>query len=298
MQSSRSIFFILCLVVIPFPCLAESFEASSAPLPEETIQVEVAWVSPETSRLEDFRDIIHSVLEPLVPMVASQDDAPFQVAVIYVPSPKPFTGEYAGTLPDPLEPVNRAFFYFNDKLYFWVLRPMASGYSAVVPEGMRVSVRNFFSNLTTPIRLVNCLLQANFSCVGTEALRFLLNTTVGVAGFFDPAKKDFDIEKKDKDFGQTLGVYGIGPGIYFVWPILGPSSIRDSVGLIGDLFLDPQNYLITDLPLNLAIKSYTQVNETSLTLGEYEDLKKSALDPYTALKDAYFQYRQGKIKEK
>jgi phospholipid-binding lipoprotein MlaA len=152
--------------------------------------------------------------------------------------------------------------------------------------------------VTTPIRLVNCLLQVNFSCAGTEALRFFLNTTVGVAGFFDPAKKDFKYEKKEKDFGQTLGVYGIGPGIYFVWPIIGPSSIRDSVGFIGDLFLDPQNYLIESLWINLAVKSYHQVNETSLTLGDYEDLKKGALDPYTALKDAYFQYRQGKINEK
>jgi phospholipid-binding lipoprotein MlaA len=298
MKSIHSILLMLCLVIIPLSSLADSFEASSASPSEETVGVEVALVSPETSKLGDLGKGIDTGVEPPVPMGASWDDTPLQVAIVYVPSPKPSAGEYAGTIPDPLEPVNRAFFYFNDKLYFWVLRPAASGYSAVVPEGVRVSVRNFFSNVTTPIRLVNCLLQANFSCAGTEALRFFLNTTVGVAGFFDPAKKDFKYEKKEKDFGQTLGVYGIGSGFYFVWPIVGPSSLRDTVGFVGDLFLDPQNYLIEPLWINLAVKSYYQINETSLTLGDYEDLKKGALDPYTALKDAYFQYRQSKIKEK
>ena len=293
MKSIHSFFLILCLVIIPLPCLAEFFEASSAPLLEETVLVEVARVPPEISKSEDLRDSI-----PAGSIDASHDDRTLRMAVVYVPPPQASAGEYAGTIPDPFEPLNRAFFYFNDKLYFWGLRPAASGYSAVVPEAVRVSVRNFFSNVTTPIRLVNCLLQANFRCVGTETLRFFLNTTIGVAGFFDPAKTEFNIERKDKDFGQTLGVYGIGTGFYLVWPILGPSSLRDSFGFVGDFFLDPQNYLITSLPVNFAIKAYDQVNETSLALGEYEDLKSGALDPYTALKDAYFQYRQNKIKEK
>ncbi len=299
MKSICSISFLLCLIVIPLPCLAETFEASSAPSPEEMVQVELAvLVSSEVSGTGDFRDNVHPVVETPVSMDGPQDDAPLQVAVIYVPPPKSSTEEYAGTISDPLEPMNRAFFYFNDKLYFWALKPAASGYGAVIPGEVRVSIRNFFSNVTTPIRFVNCLLQGNFNCVGTEALRFFLNTTVGVAGFFDPAKKDFKIEKTNKDFGQTLGVYGIETGSYFVWPFLGPSSVRDSIGFIGDLFLDPQTYLITSLPINLAVRAYSQVNETSLTLGEYEDFKKSALDPYTALKDAYFQYRQGKVKER
>jgi phospholipid-binding lipoprotein MlaA len=202
------------------------------------------------------------------------------------------------TLADPLEPINRTFFVVNDKLYFWVLKPVATGYKAVFPQDARLGVRNFFSNLTTPIRLVNCLLQAKFKGAGNETVRFLVNTTFGLAGFVDTAKKEFKIEKEETDFGQTLGLWRIGPAFFINWPILGPSSLRDTVGFAGDLFLDPQNYLITSIPINLAVKAYNQINETSLTLGEYEDFKAASLDPYVALKDAYHQYRQNKIKGK
>jgi phospholipid-binding lipoprotein MlaA len=201
-------------------------------------------------------------------------------------------------LADPLEPVNRVFFQFNDKLYFWVLKPVASGYRAVVHQDIRVGVRNFFSNLLTPVRFVNCLLQANFKGAGTETARFALNSTFGLAGFLDPAKKEFHLEKKEEDFGQTLGVWGIGPAFYINWPILGPSSLRDSFGFVGDMFLDPLTYLDASTPVKLAIRSFDRVNDTSLRIGDYEDLKKDALDPYVALKDIYDQYRRNKIKER
>jgi len=213
------------------------------------------------------------------------------------PEESPEPEERSEIIPDPLEPVNRIFFKFNDKLYFWVLKPAATGYKAVVPQGLRVSVRNFFSNLTTPVRLVNCLLQANIKGAGTETGRFLLNSTFGLAGFMDPAKEEFHLEKKEEDLGQTLGVWGLGPGIYINWPILGPSSPRDTVGFIGDLFLDPRTYILTD-PVYYVVRPFELVNDTSLRIGEYEDLKKDALDPYVALKDIYFQYRRNKIKER
>lgn len=203
-------------------------------------------------------------------------------------------------IPDPLEPVNRAFFKFNDKLYFWVLKPVASGYKAVLPEDARIGVRNFFSNLTTPIRLVNCLLQADFRGGGTEAIRLVVNSTFGLAGFLDTAKKEFHIEKRDKDFGQTLGVYGMRSVFYVDWPILGPSSLRDTIGFVGDLALDPRTYVF-NVPWTYMVsgaRSLDVVNNTSLTIGEYEDLKKAALDPYVAVRDAYFQYRQHKIRNR
>jgi phospholipid-binding lipoprotein MlaA len=201
-------------------------------------------------------------------------------------------------IPDPLEPINRAFFQFNDKLYFWVLKPVASVYKSVLHQEIRVGIRNIFSNLVTPVRFVNCLLQANFKGAGTEVFRFVLNTGLGLGGFFDPAKKEFNIEKKEEDFGQTLGVWGLGPAIYFNWPILGPSSLRDTIGFAGDMFLDPQNYLLPSTPVKIAVRSYERVNDTSLRIGDYEDLKKEALDPYTSLKDIYSQYRLKKIKER
>ncbi len=201
------------------------------------------------------------------------------------------------SIADPLEPLNRAIFYFNDRLYFWIIRPIAIGYRKLMPEPLRVCVRNFFSNLYTPVRAVNCLLQGKIKSFGTELVRFVVNTTMGVLGFGDPAKEVFALEKQDEDLGQTLGCLGIGPGIYINWPILGPSSVRDTVGLIGDAFLDPINYIVGPTRYNAAVRGYRGINETSLSIGEYEDLKDASLDPYVSLKDAYFQSRQHKIKK-
>ncbi len=192
---------------------------------------------------------------------------------------------------DPLEPLNRAFFQFNDKLYFWVLKPVSKGYAYVVPQTGRRGVRNFFSNLATPVRLVNCTLQAEFTGAWVEVERFAINTTVGVAGFGDPARKWWHMEKHDEDLGQTLGRYGVGPSIYINWPVLGPSCVRDTVGLVGDSFLDPVNYVVPRTAPNVAVKSVDVVNGTSLRPGEYEDFKDAAIDPYSALRDAYYQYR-------
>lgn len=196
---------------------------------------------------------------------------------------------------DPLEPWNRAMFTFNDKLYFWVLKPVAKGYSAVVPEWGRVRVRNIFQNITMPVRFANNLLQLKIKGAGTELLRFAFNTTVGVGGMFDVAK-NIDLKAQDEDLGQTLGVYGIGNGFYLVWPVLGPSSLRDTVGTVGDFFLDPV-YYISDTGLRIAVRSLDVTNTTSLHIGDYEDLKESALDPYISFRDAYFQHRNNKVKE-
>ncbi len=201
------------------------------------------------------------------------------------------------TIPDPLEPVNRVFFEANDKLYFWFFKPLATGYKAIIPEQGRVGVRNFFSNLNTPVRVANCLLQAKFKGAGNEVARFLLNSTFWMAGFFDVAKKEFNVEKEDRDFGQTLGVWGLGPAFYIDWPILGPSNVRDSLGFAGDLFLDPRTYIL-NRPIFYVIRPVELINDTSLRIGEYESLKKAALDPYIALREAYHQYRQNKIRAK
>jgi phospholipid-binding lipoprotein MlaA len=227
---------------------------------------------------------------------ASSSDEIIQVAIANIPPEPSNLEETIEPLADPLEPVNRAFFQFNDKLYFWILKPVATGYKAVLPEDARIGVRNFFSNLTTPVRVANCLLQVNFKCAGTETARFLLNTGLGMGGFLDPGK-DAHLEKQDKDFGQTLGIWGIGPGIYLDWPIFGPSSVRDTVGFIGDLFLDPRTYIFNQ-PIFYVVRPYELVNDTSLRIGEYEDFKEAAIDPYIALKDAYTQYRQMKIRKR
>jgi phospholipid-binding lipoprotein MlaA len=199
---------------------------------------------------------------------------------------------------DPLEPFNRAMYHFNDKLYFWVLKPVAQGYGKVVPKVARVGVSNFFSNLTFPIRFVNCLLQANIRGAAEELGRFTINTIWGIGGLLDLAShEDINFLKHDEDFGQTLGVYGLGQGFYINWPIWGPSSPRDTVGLVGDFFLHPFTYL-NPWYVFVGARAYDQVNDTSLKIGDYESLKEAAIDPYVAIRDAYVQYRLKKVKQK
>ncbi len=200
---------------------------------------------------------------------------------------------------DPLEPVNRVFFQFNDKLYFWLLKPMARGYAFVIPEDLRVSVRNFFTNLEFPVRGVNTLLQAKWKASSIELARFLINSTLGVAGLFDPAKLNFSLDApSEEDSGQTLGVYGVGDSIYLYWPFFGPSNIRDSFGRGGDYFLKPLTYLTwSDTDAVYGFFAGETVNNTSLKIGDYEQLKEISIDPYVALRDAYLQNRQSKIKE-
>lgn len=196
---------------------------------------------------------------------------------------------------DPIEPVNRGIFYVNEKLYRWVLKPVAKGYRYVVPEGVRTAVRNFFSNLGTPIRAANTLLQGKLVATGTELARFGINSTIGMAGFFDAAKR-LDLARKDEDTGQTLGVYGLGHGMYVVLPILGPSSARDAVGIVVDTFLDPLTYLPTT---EGAIGARAVRSETDLTFRfeEYDELTGAAVDPYVAVRDAYLQNREKRVKE-
>jgi len=197
---------------------------------------------------------------------------------------------------DPLEPFNRAMHQFNDKLYFWALKPVAQGYKTVVPEPARIDVKNFFSNLGFPSRFLSCLLQADFSGAATEFGRFTINTIWGIGGLLDPsANKELDLQMQDTDLGQTLGVYGVGQGFYIVWPIFGPSSPRDSIDIAGDYFLDPVSY-IYPWYAGEGVKGYEKVNATSLRIGDYEALKDAAIDPYVAFRDAYIQYRLKKVK--
>ena len=150
-----------------------------------------------------------------------------------------------------------------------------------------------------PIRFVNSLLQANFGGATRELGRFMLNTTAGIGGLFDPASHpDINIAKQDEDFGQTLGVYGVGQGIFINWPILGPSSPRDTLGLVGDYFLHPFFYYDGPWLIPWELRVYEKVNDTSLRIGDYEALKGAAIDPYVAIRDAYVQYRLKKVREK
>ncbi|MDX9746757.1 MAG: VacJ family lipoprotein [Syntrophales bacterium] len=199
---------------------------------------------------------------------------------------------------DPIEPFNRAMFLFNDKLYFWVLKPVATGYNKILPKVMRVSVKNFFTNLAFPIRFVSSLLQADFNGTAIESGRFFINSIWGIAGFMDLASMEgINLPKQDTDLGQTFGLWGIGQGVYIVWPFLGPSSPRETFGFVGEYFLYPVSY-INPWYVSTGIRGYEILNDTSLRIGDYEALVGAAIDPYIATRDAYVQYRHQKIEKK
>lgn len=264
----------------PEPALQEPLDTLASSPPSAASETIVLWEAPKPS--------------------GSADPEPSQSKLSKLEEPSDTDveeGTASESVPDPLEPVNRAFFQFNDKLYFWALKPVATVYKDILPQEHRVAVSNFFSNLTTPVRFANCLLQAKFKGAGNEAVRFLVNSTLGFFGLFDQGKDKLQIDKQDRDLGQTLGIWGFPALLYIDWPILGPSNVRDTFGYVGDLFLDPRTYLL-DITSSIIVRSDEMVNETSLHIGEYEDFKKAALDPYVALRDAYNQHRQNKIKEK
>ena len=198
---------------------------------------------------------------------------------------------------DPLEPINRGVFWFNDKMYFYVLKP-AARVLRYTPEPLRISIKNFFLNLQAPVRIVNAGLQGKFAAAGNELTRFATNTTLGIGGLYDPAKEHFDIRMQEEDTGQTLGYYGVGPGPYLVLPFLGPSSVRDGIGLIGDGWLDLAYHIWGKDKNNydyLGALTVKAVNNLSLDKDTYEGIKRDALDPYLYLRDAYGQYRRNQI---
>jgi phospholipid-binding lipoprotein MlaA len=196
---------------------------------------------------------------------------------------------------DPLEPMNRVFFEVNDRLYFWVLKPIKTGYAAVVSPDIRQCFGNFFDNIASPVSLLNNLLQGRFEDAWVVLERFLINTTLGVYGFGDAAETAFNIHPRPADFGQTLGVYGFGEGIYFFWPVIGPSSIRDSIGFAGDLTVHPTSFLDWEIYERAGYYMGNKINSMSLKPGAYEDVKKYSLDPYVATRQAYSEYRHDQI---
>jgi len=207
-------------------------------------------------------------------------------------------GAKAAQIADPIEPFNRAMYHFNDKMYFWVLKPVTRGYKTVVPEEFRGLFSNFYNNLKAPIRIVNNLLQGEPGYAGKELVRLVINSTIGVGGLRDCAGECFGIKGREADFGQTLGIWGAGFGFYIVWPVLGPSSPRDTVGFVGDWFLKPQTYISSNTfdPWKIGLYVHETVNKTSFHIGDYEALKAAAIDPYIAIRDAYVQNRNEALK--
>ncbi len=196
---------------------------------------------------------------------------------------------------DPLEPMNRVFFEFNDKLYYWVLNPLNKVYSAVLPQDVRFSVGNFINNFAAPVRLINTLLQLKLNDAGAVLARFVINSTLGVYGFGDVAWRELGIKPREGDFGQTLGYWGVGEGVYLCLPVIGPSNIRDTVGFVTDSYSHPMVFFVDDFLVSAGYYSLERVNVLSLNPDAYEDLKKYSLDPYVSMRQVYLDYRRKKF---
>lgn len=206
---------------------------------------------------------------------------------------------------DPLQGWNRFWFTFNDCFYAG-LRPLVIGYKTVVPEFARTGLKNVYDNFTFPIRFLNALLQLDMTKAAREFGRFLINSTFGVGGLVDLAKSDPNLQPGDEDFGQTLGYYGMGEGFYIVWPLLGPSTARDSVGMVGDIAANPLTWLFglwnfygedNYWYLSYVISGGNRFNRLPEYLDNYEAMKKSAIEPYISMRDFYIQYRKGRIEQ-
>ena len=186
----------------------------------------------------------------------------------------------AASIADPLEPWNRFWFHFNDIFYLYIAKPAYDAWVFITPRQIRSGLKNFFSNALFPMRFINNILQFRFMEAGVEFGRFFINTITSL-GFADVAKGKKTIVPVDpsgEDFGQTLGRWGIGHGFYVIWPFIGPSSARDSIGRAGDCFTDPFFYVY---PWELATSSEMALRFNALgdVLPLYEDLNNAAVDP-------------------
>ena len=202
------------------------------------------------------------------------------------------------------EPVSRTIFKFNMAFDDVVLEPIAKGYNKL-PNIIKVGTSNFTSNIATLLSIPNSLLQGNISQVGHATGSVLVNTTLGILGFFNPAEK-LGLKAYKEDVGQTLGYYGVGHGCYFVLPILGPTTVRDSFGLIADTFIDPFAHITirehelmgisgNDLDY-FSVKGTSAIDFRADNIRNIESLEKNSIDFYSSLKSVYLQDRENKIK--
>lgn len=199
---------------------------------------------------------------------------------------------------DPLEPFNRTVFSFNRTLDGLILKPFATMYRGVVPEEGRRAFHNVLSNLREPVVFVNDVLQGEFDRAGTSAGRFAINSTLGIAGIFDFAT-DFGLEQHSEDFGQTFAVWGVGEGPFLMLPVFGPSNPRDLVGLVAQGFGDPVNiaavvYDLDEVPLARSLA--TGLDERERNLDTLDEIERTSLDFYAALRSLYRQRRADEIR--
>jgi len=198
---------------------------------------------------------------------------------------------------DPWEGFNEKMFSFNREILDrFLLKPIATAWDFLLPDLVQRGIHNIFDNLAVVRRVVNNGLQLKLTGAATELTRFTINSTIGLAGFFDVAKDAFGIEQRDEDTGQTFGVWGAGPGPYLVLPLLPPLTIRDGLGYAFDAAMTPYTYFIPWWG-TVAGTGTNTVNERSLNLDRFERVAESTVDLYGAVRNAYLQRRAAAIKQ-
>ena len=211
----------------------------------------------------------------------------------------PVTATYQSQqIADPLEPVNRAVFGFNNVLDEALIEPVAKGYNALLPRFVRDAIRNFMRNLQSPVDVANDLLQGRIKNAGVATARFVINSTVGISGLIDVATKK-GMHYRDEDFGQTLASWGVGNGCYLVLPVLGPSTLRDATGTFVDGYADPFRLWTTNTGregLYYAREALQGLDTRSRLIKPIDDMRKNSLDYYAAARSAYIQHRNALIR--
>jgi len=206
------------------------------------------------------------------------------------------TGNYEDEIFDPLEPVNRAIFSFNNFADKIILEPVAKGYKKL-PSPVQSGIGNFLNNLKLPLVVVNQLLQGQGKNAAESSGRFIVNSTAGLLGLIDVAEK-IGLEQKQEDFGQTLATWGVGDGFYIVLPIFGPSNVRDTAGMILTYTTDPINaYAVREgeawlLPLRTATNA---IDQRSKIIDEVNALRNNSIDYYAAVRSSYYQNRKAAV---
>jgi phospholipid-binding lipoprotein MlaA len=197
---------------------------------------------------------------------------------------------------DPWEPFNEKMFSFNYNMDKYVLKPVAKGYNFVMPDRLQQMIDSGFDNLLVVQRVVNNLLQWRPVGAGAELGRFLINSTLGIGGLFDIAKQEFGLKKTRADFGQTLGIWGVGPGPFLVLPLLPPLTVRDGIGTAVDGAMDPLSYVLPFIWTRLGMKVGNTINDRSLNLDLYQGFEETTVDLYSAVRNGYLQRRENMIK--
>jgi phospholipid-binding lipoprotein MlaA len=257
-----------------------------------TLSVNVAHAEPEREAVS-----LSSRVPGTVSTTALRENQPAELNQVYAMAAAESASAGDDFEWDPWEPFNERMFRFNrEVLDRFVLKPVATAWDFVLPNQVQRGVHNVFDNLAVVRRVVNNTLQLKFTGAAKEAARFTINSTIGVAGFFDVAKEGFGIEQSDQDMGLTFGVWGVGPGPFLVLPFLPPLTVRDGIGFLVDTAMTPYIYFIPWYA-SLGGTVTNTVNERSLNLDRYERVEEATVDLYAAVRSAYLQRRAAAIRQ-